>query len=85
MDIAAPGARILSTYRSGKFATLSGTSMASPHVARAAALYLASNPGATPAQVKAALLDAAWPQDSPKGFTRDRDSYPEPLLNASDL
>ena len=37
----------------------SGTSMAAPHVAGAAALYLAATPGATPAQVAAALVDSA--------------------------
>jgi subtilisin len=85
VDIAAPGVNIYSTYMSGGYATLSGTSMASPHVAGAAALYKATNPGATPAQVKAGLLGAAWPQNSTGGFTGDRDPYAEPLLNAAGL
>lgn len=85
VDIAAPGVNIYSTYASGSYATLSGTSMASPHVAGAAALYSVSNPGATPAQVKVGLLSVAWPQNSPSGFTSDRDAYPEPLLNAAGL
>ena len=58
VDIIAPGVCILSTYLGGGFNTLSGTSMASPHVAGAAALYKANNPGATPAQVKTALQNA---------------------------
>jgi subtilisin len=58
IDLIAPGVCILSTYRRGGYATASGTSMASPHVAGAAALYKASNPGASPTQVKTALQNA---------------------------
>ncbi|TXH75168.1 MAG: hypothetical protein E6Q88_03785 [Lysobacteraceae bacterium] len=58
LDIFAPGSSITSAWHTGTTATntISGTSMASPHVAGAAALYLAGNPGATPAQVTAALI-----------------------------
>ena len=61
LDIYAPGSNILSSWYTGTSATntISGTSMASPHVAGAAALYLASNPTATPAQVATALAAAA--------------------------
>lgn len=57
VDLFAPGTSIASTYHTGNTATatMSGTSMASPHVAGAAALVLAANPSATPAQVDAAL------------------------------
>jgi aqualysin 1 len=58
VDIWAPGVAILSTRRGGSTTTMSGTSMASPHVAGAGALYLASG-GSSPAQVEAALKDAA--------------------------
>jgi subtilisin family serine protease len=56
VDIMAPGTRIKSTYLNGGTATLHGTSMSSPHVAGAAAIYLVNNPGALPATVKAALI-----------------------------
>ena len=52
---------ILSTYNTSNSATatLSGTSMASPHVTGAAAVYLGENPSATPSQVSTALTSAA--------------------------
>ena len=55
--LAAPGAGVLSTYRNGGYATLSGTSMACPHVAGAAALVRALHPDLSPVDVKALLLD----------------------------
>ncbi|NOS66911.1 MAG: S8 family serine peptidase [Candidatus Peribacteraceae bacterium] len=59
--IGAPGVSIYSTWKNNTYSTISGTSMAAPHVAGAAALYIKANPGKTPAQVKAALLAAAEP------------------------
>jgi subtilisin family serine protease len=61
VDILAPGVAIRSAWYNGDNATnsISGTSMATPHVAGAAALYLAANPGATPTQVSNALKNNA--------------------------
>ncbi|GGU39330.1 S8 family peptidase [Lentzea flava] len=62
-DLFAPGQDIVSASYNNNTgtATMSGTSMASPHVAGAAALYLADNPAKTPAEVHAAILAAATP------------------------
>ncbi|PWI11834.1 serine protease [Streptomyces sp. NWU339] len=61
LDVFAPGSSITSAWHTGDTATntISGTSMASPHAAGAAALHLAANPSATPAQVSSALTAAA--------------------------
>ena len=55
VDIIAPGTCIYSTWMLGGYNTISGTSMATPHVTGGAALYKATHPTATPAQVKSAL------------------------------
>ncbi|MPY37301.1 S8 family peptidase [Streptomyces adustus] len=61
LDLFAPGVSITSASRTSDTAsaTYSGTSMAAPHAAGAAALYLADHPRATPAQVAAALVARA--------------------------
>lgn len=58
VDVFAPGTDILSTWSTSNTATntISGTSMASPHVAGVAALYLSSHPNASPAEVATALV-----------------------------
>jgi aqualysin 1 len=59
VDIWAPGVNIYSTYKGGGYATLSGTSMASPHVDGGGALYLSTHSGASPSTVERALKSAA--------------------------
>ena len=61
LDIFAPGSGILSAYSTSNTATatLSGTSMASPHVAGVAALYRQANPSASAATVRNAIVNNA--------------------------
>jgi subtilisin family serine protease len=63
LDLFAPGQNITSSWNTSNTATntISGTSMAAPHVAGAAALYLAANPTAGPTAVQSALVGAATP------------------------
>ncbi|MEU5023928.1 S8 family peptidase [Streptomyces milbemycinicus] len=63
VDIYAPGSDITSDWNTGDDATntISGTSMATPHVVGAAAVYLAGHPDATPADVAKALTEGATP------------------------
>lgn len=72
--IAAPGVCINSTWKSGGYSTISGTSMASPHVTGLAALcMLTGKPcdGQSPANVIATLRTAAATQAASYGFTGD--------------
>ncbi|MFE3994025.1 S8 family serine peptidase [Streptomyces goshikiensis] len=61
VDLYAPGSDITSDWNDSDTGTktISGTSMATPHVAGAAAVYLAGHPSATPAQAASALTAAA--------------------------
>ena len=59
LDIFAPGVDITSAWLNGGSNTISGTSMATPHVAGAAALHLGEYPTATPGQVTSALVSNA--------------------------
>ena len=87
VDLMAPGVCILSTWKDGGTNTISGTSMASPHVAGLAALYMVANPTVTdPALVRAALIGAGISQDDPNcGLTvsDDPDNFAEPIAFAN--
>jgi subtilisin family serine protease len=76
VDLGAPGSGILSTVpvRSGKsvvagYASYSGTSMATPHVTGAVAMYASSHPGATATQIRDAILGAGMATPSLAGKT----------------
>ncbi|MDX5418909.1 MAG: S8 family serine peptidase [Hymenobacteraceae bacterium] len=71
VDIGAPGSGIYSTLPSKNgsptYGSYSGTSMATPHVCGAAALYAASNPSANAATIKNAIMSSALPTSSLTG------------------
>ncbi len=59
IELGAPGVSIYSTYMGGKYATMSGTSMACPHVSGTAALAWAAHPGYTNNQIRQLLWNTA--------------------------
>ena len=76
VDLGAPGSAIWSTVPktvngvlTPGYAAYDGTSMATPHVTGAAALYASLHPGSTAAQIKAAILAAAVPTAALAGKT----------------
>lgn len=68
VEISAPGAAVYSSWYTGGYATLSGTSMASPHAAGLAAKVWAANPSATNVQVRADLQSRAKSYDILSGY-----------------
>jgi alpha-tubulin suppressor-like RCC1 family protein len=90
VDMAAPGVCIISTWLGGGYNTISGTSMASPHVAGGVARFILdegySGSSDGPA-VLAAMAAAGWtePQNGACGFGGDPDGIPEPMLHPGDV
>jgi subtilisin family serine protease len=79
LDVAAPGSWVVGPFQTNSgqlsYFFLGGTSMASPHVAGAAALYISTHPGASPATVKSALQGAAnlnWATNTDPDGSADR-------------
>lgn len=95
VDIGAPGSGIISTVPNNSYANYSGTSMATPHVTGAVALYASKFPNASAEQIRNAILATATPTTSLTGKTvtggrlnvsaaLDYNSTPTPSLSISD-
>jgi subtilisin family serine protease len=69
VDLGAPGVSIWSTTPNGGYASYNGTSMASPHVAGAIALFAAANPTATATEIWQAIMDSTQLTTSLTGKT----------------
>jgi len=69
VDLGAPGSGILSTLPGDGYGVYSGTSMATPHVTGAVALYAASHPDATAEEIRTALLQSTTPTAALAGRT----------------
>ena len=91
VDIAAPGVLINSTGVNGTYGLDSGTSIAAPHVAGAAALYKILNPTFTPNDIRRALISdgirstTICDGHSHGYFEKNSDGVGEPLLYVDDL
>jgi hypothetical protein len=86
IDLAAPGVLIKTTGKGSSYTTFSGTSVSTPHVTGAVALYKSEHPGASPSDIRNALRNlGSSPSTTCDGkghgyFTGDRDKNAEPLL-----
>ena len=86
VQIAAPGAFILSTTPDGTYDYYDGTSMATPHVTGAAALVCAANPNISTARLRGALLYSGDPTNSagPKTYSHRRLNVYQAVLAATE-
>jgi subtilisin len=84
LELSAPGDHILSTLNGGinKYGTLSGTSMACPHVVGVAALIMANEPGITNARVRIRMQTTAQNVSSGSGGFKTKDWYGYGLVDA---
>lgn len=83
VDLGAPGVSIYSTYKNNGYASMSGTSMSTPHVAGAAALYLKTNPSASWTSVRDGLKAAGEPLGA--GHTDPSGFHPEQVVKVGSL
>ncbi|KKT40268.1 MAG: Serine protease [Candidatus Collierbacteria bacterium GW2011_GWA2_46_26] len=83
VDLGAPGVSIHSTWKGGAYNTISGTSMATPHVAGAAALYILNNPQSSWVDVKDGLISSG--EANGFGHTDPSLLHPEVVLRAGNL
>jgi subtilisin len=82
IDVIAPGVCILSTWKNSGYNEINGTSMATPHAAGAAALFLSGRPTASPQQVRNALRsNGTFNYDG----SEDPDGIKEPLVNVAEF
>lgn len=79
LDIVAPGVNILSTANDGTYATMSGTSMAAPHVAGAIAAYKSKHSKATQQEIIDTLFNSATPSSGERNF------YGHGMLNVAKM
>lgn len=83
VDLGAPGANIYSTWKGGSYSTISGTSMAAPHVSGALANFFEYHPGSAWTEARAALISSGEVINA--GHTDPSGLHPEAILNVISL